>query len=113
MIARWLPKYLPGEPKSIIVKNMPGAGGMIMAARVYNRSKPDGLTWAVMGSTQMGNQALGDASVKFDLLKMRQIFSTSGSGAAIVRDFLAVKNGKELTKIDASKIAVSGRIIVS
>lgn len=112
MIARWLPKYLPGEPKNIIVKNMPGAGGLIMTARVYNRSKPDGLTWAVMGSTQMGNQALGDTGGKYDLLKMPQLFSTSGSGAAIVRDFLGVKNGKELTKIDASKIAVSGRTLL-
>jgi len=33
LVARWLGKYLPGEPKSIIVKNMPGAGGLIMAGR--------------------------------------------------------------------------------
>ena len=112
MIARRLPKFLPGKPKNIIVKNMPGAGGLIMSARVYNRSKPDGLTWAVMGSTQMGNQALGDTEGKYDLLKMPQIFSTSGSGAAIVRDFLGVKKGKNITKIDPSKIAVSGRTLL-
>lgn len=112
MIARWLPKYLPGAPKSIIVKNMPGAGGLIMAAHMYNRVKHDGLSWAIIGSTQMGNQALGDTHGKYDLLKMPQIFSTSGSGAAIVRNFLGVRKGKDITKIDPSKIAVSGRSLL-
>ncbi len=112
MIGRFLGKYLPGKPKSILVKNMPGAGGMLMAAYIQNRAKRDGLTWAVVGSTQMGNQALATTKVNYDLLQMRQLFSTSGSGAAIVRDFLKVKQGKNIVKIKPSDIVVSGRTLL-
>lgn len=110
LLARWLPKFLPGEPKNIIVENRPGAGGAINASYFYHRVKPDGLTWSIMGSTQMGNQALGKTNI--DLLNMPQLFSTSGSGAAIVRDFLGVRKGEDITKIKPSKIVVSGRTLL-
>lgn len=42
LIAKYLPQYLPGHP-TVIVKDMPGAGGDIGTNYVY-RSKPDGLT---------------------------------------------------------------------
>lgn len=112
LIARRIGKYLPEKPKSIIKINMPGAAGMIQGAYVYNRVKPDGLTWAIVGSSHTGNQALASQAPNFDLLKMPQIFATSGSSAAIVRDFLGVRKGKDILKIDPSKIAVSGRSIV-
>lgn len=110
LIARHLPKYLPGKPKNIIVLNRPGAGGTIMASNFYQRAKPDGLNWAVIGSSQYGNQALG--KVRYDVTKMPHIFSTSGSGATIVRDFLGVKKGADLVKIDPAKISVSGRTLL-
>jgi tripartite-type tricarboxylate transporter receptor subunit TctC len=43
MIARVLPKYLPGNPKSI-VQNMPGAGGVIANNYFASEVKGDGLT---------------------------------------------------------------------
>ena len=43
MIARIMPKHIPGSP-TIIVDNMPGAGMMIAANHVYKVAKPDGLT---------------------------------------------------------------------
>lgn len=110
LIAHWLPKYLPGEPHNIIVENRPGAGGAISANYFYHRAKPDGLAWSVMGSTEIGDQALG--KTKLDLLKMPQLFATSGSGAAIVRASLGVRTPEELTKIKPSEIVVSGRTLV-
>jgi tripartite-type tricarboxylate transporter receptor subunit TctC len=41
MMARHLGKHIPGNP-SIIVQNMPGAGQLIAANHLYNRSAPDG-----------------------------------------------------------------------
>ncbi|MFQ5851802.1 MAG: Bug family tripartite tricarboxylate transporter substrate binding protein [Candidatus Binatia bacterium] len=112
LITRWIGKYLPGKPKSVIKMYMPGAAGMIQGAYIYNRASRDGLTWAIVGTSHMGNQALASPRPNFDLLKMPQIFATSGSSAAIVRDFLGVRKGVDLLKIDPSKIAVSGRSIV-
>ncbi len=43
LIARYLGKYIPGNP-NFIVQNMPGAGAMIAANYVYKVAKPDGLT---------------------------------------------------------------------
>src|SRR4051812_47586741 len=41
LIARYLPKYIPGEPH-IIIRNMPGAGSMIATNHVFNVSPRDG-----------------------------------------------------------------------
>ncbi len=111
LIARWIGKYLPGKPTSVIKINMPGAAGRIHGAYVGNKAKKDGLTWSMMGTSHLGYQALDEPKPNFDLLKMPVIFSTSGASAAIVRDFLGVKTGVALTKIDPTKIAVSGRSI--
>jgi|tagenome__1003787_1003787.scaffolds.fasta_scaffold20977319_4 tripartite-type tricarboxylate transporter receptor subunit TctC len=41
MLARYMPKYLPGNP-SMIVVNMPGAGGVIAANHLFNIAEKDG-----------------------------------------------------------------------
>lgn len=110
LIAQWIPKYLPGMPNNVIVENRPGAGGAISAAYFYHRVKPDGLSWSIMGSTEIGDQALGKSQV--DLLKMSQLFATSGSGAAIVRASLGVQKPEDIMKVKPSDIVVSGRTLL-
>jgi tripartite-type tricarboxylate transporter receptor subunit TctC len=41
LFARYMPKYIPGEPK-IVVKNMPGAGGIVAANQVAVSAPRDG-----------------------------------------------------------------------
>ncbi len=43
LLARHLPKYIPGKP-TIIIENMPGAGSLIAANHVYSKAAADGLT---------------------------------------------------------------------
>ena len=43
VLAQHMGKHIPGRP-DMIVQNMPGAGHMIAANYVYNKSRPDGLT---------------------------------------------------------------------
>ncbi|MFQ5918160.1 MAG: Bug family tripartite tricarboxylate transporter substrate binding protein [Candidatus Binatia bacterium] len=109
VMARTLPKYLPGKP-SIIVQNMPGAGGMIQAAYTYNLAKADGLTIGLFGRSH-GIQALllKPESIKYNLAKMPLIWSVAGSYLDIVREFLGAKTAKDLLKVDPSKIVVAGR----
>src|SRR2546430_1718153 len=42
MVAQFLAHHIPGNPR-IIVKNMPGAGGINAINLAYQTSKPDGL----------------------------------------------------------------------
>ena len=41
LAARYLGKYIPGQP-NIIGQNMPGAGGIVSADYLFNVAKPDG-----------------------------------------------------------------------
>ena len=65
MIARFLGKYLPGNP-NIVVQNMPGAGAMVAANYVYKVAKPDGLTLGGLRAGLYFDQLVGRKEVQFD-----------------------------------------------
>jgi tripartite-type tricarboxylate transporter receptor subunit TctC len=65
MIARYLGKYIPGNP-GFIVQNMPGAGAMIAANYVYKVAKPDGLTLGGIRAGLYFDQLVGRKEVQFD-----------------------------------------------
>ncbi|MGE3248195.1 MAG: Bug family tripartite tricarboxylate transporter substrate binding protein [Beijerinckiaceae bacterium] len=48
VIARHLPRFLAGNP-SVVIQNMPGAGGVASANWLYTKAPKDGLTVAVPG----------------------------------------------------------------
>ena len=63
--ARYIGKYIPGNPTSI-VQNMPGGGQLVGALYMYKRAKPDGLTIGVWNGVHVLKQALGDRSVRLE-----------------------------------------------
>jgi len=65
MMARHIGKHLPGNP-SIVVQNMPGAGQLIAANHLYNRSAPDGLTIGHFSGSVIFRHVMGDKSALFD-----------------------------------------------
>ena len=65
MLARHLGKHLQGNP-SIVVQNMPGAGQLIAANHLYNRSAPDGLTIGHFSGSVIFRHVLGDKGAMFD-----------------------------------------------
>lgn len=68
LIARYMPKYIPGSP-DIVVQNMPGAGSVIAANYVYSVAKPDGLTLGVPSNGIYLDQIVGRKEVQFDVRK--------------------------------------------
>jgi tripartite-type tricarboxylate transporter receptor subunit TctC len=65
MLARHIGKYLPGNPTTV-VQNMPGAGQLIAANHLFNRSQADGLTVGHFSGSVIFRHVLGDQSAMFD-----------------------------------------------
>jgi len=69
VVARYLGKYIPGNP-NIINQNMSGGGGLAAANYVYNVSKPDGLTILAVNRANYVEQMIGRPEVKTDFRKL-------------------------------------------
>jgi len=78
LLGSYVGKHLPGNP-SVVVQNMPAAGGMVAANFVYGVAKPDGLTIASINPAHYFNQLQGNKEVKFDWPKFTWIASSDKS----------------------------------
>jgi putative tricarboxylic transport membrane protein len=66
LLARYMPKYLPGS--RFIVRNIPGGGHIIGANEVYT-AKPDGLTLGTFNKGLVVAQIAGARGIRFDMAK--------------------------------------------
>lgn len=65
-VARHLGKYVPGNP-TVIVQNMPGAGGLAASNHMYTRAARDGLTIGVLQGTLIYAQVGKSPNAQFDM----------------------------------------------
>lgn len=72
LIARHFGRHIPGNP-TIIVDNMPGAGGLVSANHLFKVAKPDGLTVGHFVGGQFLQQLLGKSGIEFDALKFEYV----------------------------------------
>lgn len=79
LVARFLPKHLPGKP-NIVVQNQPGAGGLANANVLYNSAEKDGSVISMMERAIPLLALTGDANAKFDPLKFTWLGSLSSYG---------------------------------
>ncbi len=105
LVARHLGKYIPGNPQ-VIVRNMPGGGGLVMTNYVANVSPKDGLH---IGAPQRGvpfEPLLGDHSnAKFDSLKLQWIGSANtDTSVAVSTRRSGVKTWQDLKTRDRDLI---------
>jgi tripartite-type tricarboxylate transporter receptor subunit TctC len=99
LVAKYFGKYVPGNP-TVVVKNMPGGGGLVMTNSVANVMDKDGLH---IGAPQRGipfEPLLGDAShAKYDPVKLNWIGSANAdTSVAVVTKASGVKNVEDLKK---------------
>jgi tripartite-type tricarboxylate transporter receptor subunit TctC len=64
----FLRKNIPGNP-TLVVENMPGAGGRKAANHLYSNARPDGLTIGVLAATAIPLEVLKEAGVMYDSSK--------------------------------------------
>jgi tripartite-type tricarboxylate transporter receptor subunit TctC len=105
IIARHIPKYIPGRP-TVIVENVTGAGSLIAANSVYKAAKPDGLTIGNFIGNLIMQQLFGGPGIEFDARKFEWIgvpvrdhvvcALTKASGITSVDAWMAAKNPVKL-----------------
>ena len=108
LLARHLPKHLPGGP-TVVVQNMPGANSMIAANHVYNVAKPDGLTIGTFNRNLPIAQLTHVEGAKYDMRKFAWIGSAASESTILaIRSDLPYKTFADLKNIPADKPLVIG-----
>ena len=98
MLARHLPKHIPGKP-TIIVQNMPGANSLIAANHVYSVAKPDGLTMGTFNRNLPIAQLTKVEGAKFDMRKFVWIGSAASEATILaIRSDLPYRSVEDLKK---------------
>lgn len=109
LIARHISKHIPGNP-TIIVQNMPGAGGLVAADYIYSKARRDGTVIEQINWGVWNYQTIKDPRARFDFNKMIAV------GAAIIENsalYLRKDRYKSLEDLRQSgklaTVGVSGR----
>ena len=71
-VVRHMSKYIPGNP-SMIPKNMPGAGSLILANYLANVARRDGTEFGALGREIPTIKLLGDKDTRFDATQLNWI----------------------------------------
>jgi tripartite-type tricarboxylate transporter receptor subunit TctC len=71
-VVRHMPKYIPGNP-TMIPKNMPGAGSLIVANYLAGVAKRDGTEFAALGREIPTIKLFGDNNVRFNATELNWI----------------------------------------
>ncbi len=102
MMGRYLTKHIPGNP-TIIVQNMPGAGGKRATDFIYNGAPKDGTTiGGVFPGAIIGPLLEDDSKERYDPLK----FAYIGSGDTDTRICATLKASKIKTFKDLLTLSV-------
>jgi tripartite-type tricarboxylate transporter receptor subunit TctC len=64
-LTRYIGRYIPGHP-TVIVQNIPAAGGMVLANRLYNTLPADGSYVGMVRGTAIQEQVYKSPQVAFD-----------------------------------------------
>jgi tripartite-type tricarboxylate transporter receptor subunit TctC len=103
MVAEFLPKHIPGNP-SVIIVNMPGAGGLQAVKYVFSAVKPDGLSCGFFGASVpteklMAKDRASQAALDIDINQFNWIGSMGGKAYIfIVRGDTPYKSIYDLLK---------------
>jgi len=76
LLTRHMGRFVPGSP-TMVVQNMPGAGGLKSANHLYMIAPKDGATLAILHNTLTLNQIAKSASVSYDMRQFNWIGSMS------------------------------------
>ncbi len=74
LLARHMPRYIPGNP-NIIVENMPGAGTLVATNHLFNAAPRDGTVIGMPSRSMPAAAVMKVANIRFDPVKFNWIGS--------------------------------------
>jgi len=83
LVARYMPRYIPGNP-TMIVQNMPGGGNVLATNYMFNIAPKDGTAIATIHSAMPLQQVLDAGGVRYDADKFNWLGSTGPQNEVIL-----------------------------
>lgn len=115
LIARHMPRYIPGNP-TMIVQNMPGGGNVLATNFMYAVAPRDGTTIASIHNAIPLHQVLDGRGVRYDAAKFNWLGSTGPETEVIIVWHTAgvntIEQAKEKEIILGGTGAGSGLVII-
>jgi tripartite-type tricarboxylate transporter receptor subunit TctC len=82
LVARHMPRYIPGNP-TMIVQNMPGGGNVIATNYLYTVAPKDGTVIATLHNAMPLHQVLDGNGVRYDVSKFNWLGSTGSENEVV------------------------------
>jgi tripartite-type tricarboxylate transporter receptor subunit TctC len=76
ILAQYMPKYIPGNP-TIVVRNAPGAGTLVLTNQLYNVAPKDGTQFGIVARGMAMEPLIGKSNTQFDATKFTWIGSAA------------------------------------
>jgi len=102
-VARYMGKHIPGNP-TLIVRNMPGAGGMTAANFLYNNADKDGSVIGLVQNNTPFEPLFGTKEARYDPVRFNWLGSPSVETAMVLLWHAAPVNS--LAELKAREVAV-------
>src|SRR5579863_4979506 len=83
LVAKYLPKFLPGSP-TVVVQNLPGAGGLVAATQMFHTKPRDGTVIAAVLRTVPMMPLLSEQPVNYDPRQLNWLGSLGAETNIIV-----------------------------
>jgi tripartite-type tricarboxylate transporter receptor subunit TctC len=83
LVARYMPRYIPGNP-TIIVQNMPGGGNVLATNYMFNLAPKDGTAIATIHSAMPLQQVLDAGGVRYDADQFNWLGSTGAQNEVVL-----------------------------
>ena len=97
MTARYMGKYIPGNPKFVVV-NKPGAGSVLLANELYTSMPKDGTAVGMFSSGLQLWELLGQANIRFNSNKFNWVGRITDSD-----DVMAIRPDRPVKAFDGAR----------
>ena len=106
-VARYMGKHIPGSP-TLIVRNMPGAGGMTATNFLYNNADKDGSVIGLVQNNTPFEPLFGTKEARYDPVRFNWLGSPSAETAMVLLWHAAPVNSVAELRAREVAVGVSG-----